>query len=79
MGKLNEVAGTPPKFDIATYERTTHDRADYIIFQGPEPRETQLFPTQLANYLLIHTSRGGGLRLYERKAGDSASPPAPDK
>jgi len=79
LGTLGDIAGAPPKFDTASYERATHDRADYIVFQGPEAREMRMFPTQLADYLLISTSRDGGLRLYERKPGDLKSPPSPDK
>jgi len=79
LGTVYGMADAPPKFDTEAYERATHDRVDYLIFQGLEPREAQVFPTQLSKYTLISTSRGGGLRVYERKRGNAVAQPAAGK
>jgi hypothetical protein len=84
LGTLPELEDAPPVFDVARYERETHGRVDYILFQGGASADSDgngigrlertLYRSQIANYTLVSSGQRGDLRLYER-----GSPSAQDR
>jgi hypothetical protein len=66
LGTLDELEATPPIFDIRRYENETHGRVDYLLFQGGQGLERDLYHDQMAPYKLVTIAERGNLRLYER-------------
>jgi hypothetical protein len=76
LGTVKQLGDVPPVFDIVRYEKETHGRVDYIIFQGhPDSKgdvvervEVNLYREQIASYTLASPDQHGSLRLYQRTA-----------
>jgi hypothetical protein len=74
LGTVKQLGDEPPVFDIARYEKETHGRVDYIIFQGHpdsngdavERLANNLYRNQIASYKLTSPDQQGSLRLYQR-------------
>jgi hypothetical protein len=79
LGTVKQLGEVPPEFDIVRYEKETHGRVDYIIFQGRldsngdvvERLAVKLYRNQIASYVLASPDQHGSLRLYRRIAADA--------
>jgi hypothetical protein len=78
LGTVKQLGDVPPVFDIARYEKETHGRVDYIVFQGhPDSKgdvverlAVSLYRDQIAGYALASPDQHGNLRLYRRTSPD---------
>jgi hypothetical protein len=78
LGTPEQLKARPPVFDIVRYEKETHGRVDYIIFQGGtdsrgngiERPEVRLYGDQIATYTLVALGQRGNVRLYQRISPD---------